>query len=631
MSGTSPTIGNDSLVGTSENDTIDLMAGNDSYLGLEGDDSILGGDGADTLDGGEGDNRIRGGMGNDWLLGGYGSQALYGEADDDVLIAEGGFLGFLDGGDGADSLIATFGSENTLHGGTGNDTLIGEGSLSGGDDDDNLQGSGTLDGGIGADTIIGDYFGGEASLVGGDGADRLQGIGTLDGGIGDDILIAEEAYAASLSGGSGADTLVAGNSYDATLLGGEGSDSLVDTSGNWQEFLGGGGNDTLRVISEFGSSGRLDGGAGDDLYIMEGIVDSYFYGPAIFEASGNDTLSFQGSSDVEIFGFFGPAVSGIEAINLAGGGNRLNLTASRVRDLSDTDVLRVIGGANDTLIFGDLGWARGAVADGFITLTNGGATVIASENLAPPVLLPTNGNDSLSGTNADDAVDLLAGNDVYDALAGNDSVLGGLGNDSINGANGADTLSAGEGNDIIFGGNGSDSIDGGNGYDVIDYRDFSASQGISIDLAAGRANDGMGGMDSFLGIEAVFGSSQSDTMIGGEGGDNLVGSFGNDSLLGNRCLRPTIFYLDCLGSALRPLMQQVQRAWRRARPMAATMQDYGYSPSRSPSVPAHRSAMPEDQHHSGLPCGSTWWRWPNSHRHPHCPQIARPYGSQPPA
>ena len=99
----------------------------------------------------------------------------------------------------------------------------------------------------------------------------------------------------------------------------------------------------------------------------------------------------------------------------------------------------------------------------------------------------------------------------------------------------------------------------------------------------------------------------------------------------NRCLRPTIFYLDCLGSALRPLMQQVQRAWRRARPMAATMQDYGYSPSRSPSVPAHRSAMPEDQHHSGLPCGSTWWRWPNSHRHPHCPQIARPYGSQPPA
>jgi Ca2+-binding RTX toxin-like protein len=368
----------------------------------------------------------------------------------------------------------------------------------------------------------------------------LQGIGTLDGGIGDDILIAEEAYAASLSGGSGADTLVAGNSYDATLLGGEGGDSLVDTSGNWQEFLGGGGNDTLRVISEFGSSGRLDGGAGDDLYIMEGIVDSYFYGPAIFEASGNDTLSFQGSSDVEIFGFFGPAVSGIEAINLAGGGNRLNLTASRVRDLSDTDVLRVIGGSNDALIFGDFGWSRGATADGFVTLTNGGATVIASENLAP-LLSPTTGNDSLSGTNADDSVDLLAGNDVYEALAGNDSVLGGLGNDSINGGNGADSLSAGEGNDLIFGGNGSDSIDGGNGYDVIDYRDFSASLGISIDLSAGRANDGTGGTDSFSGIEVVFGGFQNDTMIGGESADNLLGFSGDDSLLGgagNDLLQP---------------------------------------------------------------------------------------------
>ena len=390
-----------------------------------------------------------------------------------------------------------------------------------------MKGSGTLDAGAGADTLV---TGGRGYLFGGEGNDSLQAQSPSSG-------------SSSLDGGSGADTLVAGTGYGATLLGGEGSDSLVGTLGN---FYGGAGNDTLFVLYDYGSGGRLNGEAGDDLYVYNGIVGGSFSGPSISEFSGNDTLSFQGSTGLEIFGLFSPAVSGIEAINLAGGGNRLNLTASRVRDLSDTDVLRVIAGANDTLIFGDLGWARGAVADGFITLTNGGATVIASENLAPPVLLPTNGNDSLSGTNADDAVDLLAGNDVYDALAGNDSVLGGLGNDSINGANGADTLSAGEGNDIIFGGNGSDSIDGGNGYDVIDYRDFSASQGISIDLAAGRANDGMGGMDTFLGIEAVFGSSQSDTMIGGEGGDNLVGSFGNDSLLGgagNDILQPS-FGLD---------------------------------------------------------------------------------------
>lgn len=386
-----------------------------------------------------------------------------------------------------------------------------------------MQGSGTLDGGAGADTLV---TGGRGYLYGGEGNDSLQAQSPSSG-------------SSILDGGTGADTLVAGTGFGATLLGGEGSDSLVGTSGS---FYGGAGNDTLFVLYDYSSGGRLNGEAGDDLYIVNGIVGGSFSGPSISESSGNDTLSFQGSTGVEIFGLFPPAVSGIETINLAGGGNRLTLNASRVRDLSDTDVLRVIGGANDTLIFGDLGWARGVVADGFITLTNGGATVIASENLAPPGLLPTNGNDSLSGTNADDAVDLLAGNDLYDALAGNDSVLGGLGNDSINGGNGADSLSAGEGNDIIFGGTGSDSIDGGNGYDIIDYRDFSASQGISIDLGVGRANDGMGGMDSFSGIEAVFGSSLNDTMIGGEAADNLLGSLGDDSLLGgagNDILQPS--------------------------------------------------------------------------------------------
>jgi Ca2+-binding RTX toxin-like protein len=455
-------------------------------------------------------------MGNDTIIGTYGYASIDLLAGNDSYLGGGGGFETVLGNDGADTLISGYFSYGS--------------SLYGGNDADSLQGSGTLDGGAGADTLV---TGGRGYLYGGEGNDSLQAQSPSSG-------------SPILDGGAGADTLVAGTSYDATLLGGEGGDSLVGTSGHWQQFYGGAGNDTLFILYDYSSGSRLNGEAGDDLYIVNGIVGGSFSGPSISESSGNDTLSFQGSTGVDIFGLFSPAVSGIEAINLAGGGNRLNLTASRVRDLSDTDVLRVIGGANDTLVFGDFGWSRSAVADGFVTLTNGGATVIASENLAPPVLLPTNGNDSLSGTNADDAVDLLAGNDTYIGLAGNDSVLGGLGNDSINGGNGADSLSAGEGNDIIFGGNGSDSIDGGNGYDVIDYRDFSASLGISVDLAAGRANDGMGGIDTVLGIEAVFGGTQNDTMIGGEGGDNLFGSSGNDSLLGgagNDVLQPS-FGLD---------------------------------------------------------------------------------------
>ncbi|WP_106692429.1 calcium-binding protein [Paracoccus methylarcula] len=105
--------------------------------GLGGDDDLQGHDGIDMLYGGAGNDTLNGGPGDDWLFGGRGDDGL-------------------DGGDGNDVLIDPEGG-NHLTGGTG---------------DDHLEGSGTLEGGPGADVLIASYDG-EDLLVGGDGSDRF--------------------------------------------------------------------------------------------------------------------------------------------------------------------------------------------------------------------------------------------------------------------------------------------------------------------------------------------------------------------------------------------------------------------------------------------------------------------------
>jgi Ca2+-binding RTX toxin-like protein len=161
----------DDFAGTSRGfDKIDGGDGNDEMHGGgfsgrrdPGDgDRILGGEGNDFLDGTRGElkDKVKGGPGDDFLQGG---EVADGGDGNDEIHAEGhvndSHLDRVFGGPGNDTIDGDQdGSENEIHGGSGDDELNGgprDDRLFGDEDDDGLFGFGgndELDGGLGIDT-----------------------------------------------------------------------------------------------------------------------------------------------------------------------------------------------------------------------------------------------------------------------------------------------------------------------------------------------------------------------------------------------------------------------------------------------------------------------------------------------
>lgn len=118
----------DTLIGSSGNDSIHGFAGDDVLFGGSGYDVIHGGDGNDILYGDNGHDTLRGGDGMDRLFGGNGNDVLSGGSGNDTLF----------GGGGHDILVGGPGDDR-LYGGGGNDILLGgsgQNELYGGDDAD---------------------------------------------------------------------------------------------------------------------------------------------------------------------------------------------------------------------------------------------------------------------------------------------------------------------------------------------------------------------------------------------------------------------------------------------------------------------------------------------------------------
>lgn len=185
----------------------------------------------------------------------------------------------------------------------------------------------------------------------------------------------------------------------------------------------------------------------------------------------------------------------------------------------------------------------------------------------------TNGADTLRGTSGSDQIFGLGGNDIIFGSGGSDQLDGGDGSDTVNysqlggavrldmisntvekgtggsdtlvsiglaigsnfgdslaGNNNANNLQGGLGDDFLVGRGGNDTLDGGPGSDTVSYGDSPA--GVSVDLAAGTAQDGFGSTDRVLSVGLAQGSSHDDTLSGNANTNILSGNDGNDRLFG---------------------------------------------------------------------------------------------------
>jgi Ca2+-binding RTX toxin-like protein len=235
-----PTNGDDYLVGTAGRDTINGLDGDDTIAGLAGKDQLDGGAGDDLIDAGPGPNKVTGGAGNDTIDGGTGpgDSAIYSgnRADYDVVLLGTGSIQIAD-----------------LRGGSPDGTDLVK----------NIETFTFADGSILTDNLFGPAGGtateGPDSLFGTSAADIINGLG------GDDTI----------TGFAGKDS----------LLGGAGDDSIVGGDGN-DKITGGAGAD------------RMSGGTGNETYLYKNIAESTPDAPDIIIdfAPGLDRISLRAAA-----------------------------------------------------------------------------------------------------------------------------------------------------------------------------------------------------------------------------------------------------------------------------------------------------------------------------------------------
>ena len=400
----------------------------------------------------------------------------------------------------------TFGTDGaqTLTGGSGDDTIAAR------------SGNDTVNGGAGYDLIAGGR--GNDQLNGQDGNDILTGDNgddTLNGGNGNDQLV----------GGDGTDSLTGGAGRDI-LQGGADADRLIGNTGN-DELYGDGGRDTLT-----GGDGDdvLNGGSDNDSLMGDDGDDSAFAG------SGNDTVE-GGDGDDLLIG---------EAGNDVLYGESANGSSSAMSN----DLLS--GGDGDDLIFGGVGND---------TIDGGNGNDTLNGESGNDVLIGGAGADSMNGGTGIDTVDysanavgvnarlyqeLAVGGDANgDILIDIENVIGSNFNDTLIGESGgvANRLEGGAGNDLLNGGSGADTLIGGAGSDTAEYSGSNNAVNVRLYQQIGLRGEASG--DQLIGIENLIGSRFDDTLLGqslgeanfisgGDGNDFANGGSGNDTLRGGR-------------------------------------------------------------------------------------------------
>jgi Ca2+-binding RTX toxin-like protein len=361
---------------------------------------------------------LHGGSGDDTLIGGRGAVTMFGEGGDDTIRS----------GDGDD----------IVSGGAGNDTIQGG------------RGQDSIDLGSGNDTVQWNPGDGSDVIAGGNGTDKLVFNGA---NANETIEIAANGSGARLTRDVGLITLDFSDIERIDLCTRGGTDTVR------LQALGSTGLDTVNVdLAEVSGSGNGDGLA--DAVVLAGVAST-------------DTVRFTATAGAVTTTALGAAIS------VVGG----DVATDRVVVPSGSVELQGTDGPDQMNITSD---GTNVLCDG------GGYNVLVSVAPSTPVtVFGRGGDDQITSNEAVLAGLTLDGGDGNDTIvggAGADRILGGPGNDVVTGGRGADVVTLGGGDDVYRWnpGDGSDVLDGGAGTDSLEFNASAASETIDVSPNGGR-------------------------------------------------------------------------------------------------------------------------------------------------
>lgn len=299
--------------------------------------------------------------------------------------------------------------------------------------------------------------------------------------------------------------------------------------------------------------GAIQGTSGNDVILVNGTATGTTALPTVVYAdAGDDVICLSGNFLNVVIGGAGTDLVSYEhstqnvvaSMNTAALRLKFNLTdpidpsqlLSRIVgispgvDLLPTTELLIGSPQNDVLIGNVL------AAD---TIRGGAGDDIIVGLFGNDILYGEDGNDVLMGDGYDEFVygpfgGFNVGTVPVPRIATDNDILdGGAGNDGLNDDTGNNRFIGGPGDDSFSQGYGNDFLDGGPGSDDAHY----AQRPAKVDLRVSFAQDTLHGFDTLVGVENLYGSDRSDTLIGVEGIRNMIfGESGDDFIAGRSFL-----------------------------------------------------------------------------------------------
>ena len=449
--------GSDVLEGGEGNDYVDAGASQDTITGGLGNDTLSGGEGSDTylFSKGDGQDTIceydATGTGIDTITFGPGI------TKDDLTITRRDYDLILSVGNSADSITVQnwyCGNEYKIDRFEFADNTVFTmhdieqmAVIRGTNSDDYLYDfdtNDTIHGGIGNDYIQATAGGSDTYLFNiGDGQDMIceydatgTGIDTITFGPGitkDDILVTRKDYDLILGIQNSTDSITVqnwycGNEYRIETF--RFSDGSIMTGPEAENKAVIRGTNSDDYLYDFDTNDTIHGGIGND-YIQA-------------TAGGSDTYLFNKGDGQDTICEYDATGTGIDTITFGPGITKDDLIVTR----RDYDLIVSLNSTDSITV---QNWYCGNEYKIDTLEFNDGTSMTRADIESMAVVRGTDADDCLSGFDTGEVFDAAAGNDYIYGYGGNDTIAGGIGSDYLDGGDGSDTyrFSVGDGSDIV--------------------------------------------------------------------------------------------------------------------------------------------------------------------------------------